>query len=62
MERIEQCGERMLIISGGTAQEVFLTDNSLYNGVNDYSLQGSTHSKASFQNKTLTLTVVPLLY
>ncbi|MEM7659873.1 MAG: T9SS type A sorting domain-containing protein [Bacteroidota bacterium] len=34
-ERIEQCGNRILIASGGVLQEVFHADNTIFNGIND---------------------------
>lgn len=39
-ERIEQCGNRIMIASGGVLQEVFQADGTLFNGVNDADSSG----------------------
>lgn len=58
-ERIEQCGNRILIISAGVLHEVFIDDDSMYNGVNDVNPQGQpTHASGRFENSTLILTPI----
>jgi len=58
-ERIEQCGNRILIVSDGVLHEVFAADNSMFNGVNDVSPTGApVHLTARFGGDTLILTPV----
>ncbi len=58
-ERIEQCGDRVLIISHGILHEFFLTDDSMYHGVNDINPQGQPiHASGRFENNTLILTPI----
>lgn len=58
-ERIEQCGNRILIVSEGVLHEVFLDDDSMYNGVNDINPTGQQiHSSGRFENNTLILTPI----
>ena len=40
-ERIEQCGNRLLIASQGVLNEIFLNEEDLFFGLNDYSAQGN---------------------
>ncbi len=56
-ERIEQCGNRMLIASGGVLHEVFEADGSLFNGVNDVSANGlPAHFTGAFEDEVFILT------
>lgn len=58
-ERIEQCGNRILIVSHGMLHEVFIDDNSMYNGVNDTNPQGQPiHASGRFEGNTLILTPI----
>ena len=58
-ERIEQCGNRILIVSTGALHEVFLDDDSMYNGVNDVNPMGQPiHATGRFENNTMILTPI----
>jgi len=58
-ERIEQCGNRILVVSEGVLHEVFLDDDSMYNGVNDVNPMGQPiHATGRFENNTLFLTPI----
>ncbi len=58
-ERIEQCGDRILVVSKGLLHEAFLDNNSMYNGVNDINTQGQPiHSTARFEGDALVLTPI----
>ena len=58
-ERIEQCGNRILVVSEGALHEVFLDDDSMYHGVNDINPQGQPiHASGKFENNTLILTPI----
>lgn len=58
-ERIEQCGNRILIISDGMLHEVFEADNTMFNGVNDVSPTGiPMHLTGRFEDNMLLLTPV----
>jgi sugar lactone lactonase YvrE len=59
MERIEQCGSRIIIISDGIIQDVFKTDGTMFNGVNDVNQQGQpVHITGVFDGNKLVLTPV----
>ncbi len=61
-ERIEQCGNRILIANNGVLREVFLDDNTLFNGVNDVNAQGlPVHFRGRFEDNRLVLDPVLLL-
>ena len=56
-ERIEQCGNRILIASGGVLHEVFQADNTLFNGVNDVDPSGQPiHFTGRFEENVFILT------
>jgi len=56
-ERIEQCGNRILIASGGVLHEVFDADTTMFNGVNDVSPTGQPlHLTGRFENNIFILT------
>ena len=58
-ERIEQCGNRILIASGGVLHEVFEADNTLFNGVNDVDSTGlPAHFTGSFEDDVFFLTPI----
>jgi len=58
-ERIEQCGNRILIVSDGVLHEVFEADNTMFNGVNDVSPTGiPMHLTGRFEDNMLLLTPV----
>ena len=58
-ERIEQCGNRILIVSNGVLHEVFAADSSLFNGVNDVDPTGlPVHFLGSFSDNVFILTPV----
>ncbi|MDA7501903.1 hypothetical protein N8482_01380 [Chitinophagales bacterium] len=58
-ERIEQCGNRILIVSSNILQEVFVGDDTMYNGVNDINPLGqASHATGRFENNTLILSPV----
>lgn len=58
-ERIEQCGNRILIASEGLLHEVFDADNTLFNGVNDVDTSGlPLHVTGRFDNNIFILTSV----
>ncbi len=58
-ERIEQCGNRVLIISNQVLHEFFMTDDTAFNGVNDANPAGQpVHSSGKFSNNSLILTPV----
>lgn len=55
-ERIEQCGSRILIASGGVLHEVFQADSSMFNGVNDVDPTGQpVHFTGSFEDNVFIL-------
>ncbi len=59
-ERIEQCGNRILIASGGVLHEVFAADNTLFNGVNDVDSTGlPVHFTGSFEDSVFIL--IPII-
>ena len=52
----DRSGNRILVVSEGVLHEVFLDDDSMYNGVNDVNTQGQPiHATGSFDNNTLVL-------
>ncbi len=56
-ERIEQCGNRILIASSGVLHEVFQADSTLFNGVNDVSPSGQAlHLTGWFEGNVFILT------
>ncbi len=56
-ERIEQCGNRILIVSNGVLHEVFDADSTMFNGVNDVSPTGQPlHLTGSFEDNIFVLT------
>jgi hypothetical protein len=56
-ERIEQCGNRILIASNGVLHEVFQADNSMFNGVNDVDPTGiPVHLTGRFEDNVFILT------
>ncbi|MEL7119599.1 MAG: T9SS type A sorting domain-containing protein [Bacteroidota bacterium] len=56
-ERIEQCGNRILIASDGVLHEVFEADNTMFNGVNDVDSTGlPVHLTGRFENNVFILT------
>jgi len=58
-ERIEQCGNRILVVSEGVLHEVFLDDDTMYNGVNDINPSAQPiHSSGRFENNALILTPI----
>ena len=58
-ERIEQCGNRILVVSAGVLHEVFVDDDSMYNGVNDVNPMGQPiHATGRFEDNTLILTPI----
>jgi hypothetical protein len=58
-ERIEQCGNRILIASGGVLHEVFEADNTMFNGVNDVdSTSLPAHFTGSFEDDVFTLSPI----
>ena len=58
-ERIEQCGNRILVVSEGVLHEVFFDDDTMYNGVNDINPSAQPiHSSGRFENNTLILTPI----
>ncbi len=55
-ERIEQCGNRILIASGGVLHEVFAADSTMFNGVNDVDPTGEpVHFAGSFEGEVFLL-------
>lgn len=61
-ERIEQCGNRILIANNGVLQEVFLDDDTPFNGVNDANAQGlPDHFTGRFEDNSFLLTPVTLI-
>lgn len=58
-ERIEQCGNRILIASNGVLHEVFAADRSMFNGANDVDPNGlPAHLTGRFEDGVLILTPV----
>lgn len=58
-ERIEQCGNRILIMSNGVLHEVFEADATLFNGVNDVAPTGMpAHLTGRFEENVFILTPV----
>ena len=58
-ERIEQCGNRILIASDGVLHEVFEADNTMFNGINDVSPTGvPVHLTGRFEDNMLLLTPI----
>jgi len=58
-ERIEQCGNRILIASGGVLHEVFAADGTMFNGVNDVDPTGQpVHLTGSFEDNVFSLTPI----
>ncbi len=56
-ERIEQCGNRILIASGGVLHEVFEADSTMFNGINDVNSSGQpVHFTGSFEENVFILT------
>jgi hypothetical protein len=61
-ERIEQCGDRILIVSSSVLHEVFIADESMFNGVNDANPMGQpVHSVGKIDGSILVLTPKPPL-
>lgn len=55
-ERIEQCGNRILIVSNGVLHEVFDADSTMFNGVNDVTPAGQPfHATGQFEENTFIL-------
>jgi len=55
-ERIEQCGKRILIASGGVLHEIFEADGTLFNGVNDADTTGQPiHFMGRFEDEVFIL-------
>jgi len=58
-ERIEQCGNRILVASTGLLHEFFMTDNTMFNGANDVNSMGQpVHATGRFEGNSLVLTGV----
>lgn len=58
-ERIEQCGNRILVASSGLLHEFFMTDNTMFNGANDVNIMGQpVHATGRFEGNSLILTGV----
>lgn len=59
-ERIEQCGNRILIASDGVLHEVFVADSTMFNGVNDVdpTAEFPVHLRGRFKADTFILTPV----
>lgn len=58
-ERIEQCGNRILIASNGVLHEVFAANNTMFNGVNDVDPNGlPIHLTGRFEEGVFILTPV----
>ena len=58
-ERIEQCGNRILIASNGVLHEVFEADSTMFNGVNDVDPSGlPVHFTGRFDHNVFTLTQI----
>ncbi len=57
-ERIEQCGNRLLVVTKGVLHEIFLDDDSMYNGTNDVNPMGPAHATGRFDGNSLILTGV----
>ena len=58
-ERIEQCGNRILIASNGVLHEVFQADNTMFNGVNDVDPMGNPlHFTGRFEDNVFLLTPI----
>ena len=58
-ERIEQCGNRVIVVSNGVIHDLYRADGTMYSGVNDINSQGQPiHSTGLFSGNTLTLTPV----
>lgn len=58
-ERIEQCGNRILIVSNGVLHEVYNADGTMFNGVNDVNPAGQpTHATGRFEDNVFILTPV----
>ncbi len=56
-ERIEQCGNRILIVSDGVLHEVFEADSTMFNGVNDVDPMGRPlHLMGRFEDNSFILT------
>ena len=55
-ERIEQCGNRILVTSSGLLHEFFTTDNTMFNGANDVNVMGQpVHATGRFEGNSLIL-------
>ncbi len=58
-ERIEQCGDRLIVVSQGLVHDIYSADGTSFNGVNDVNVQGQQiHSTGVFSGNTLILTPV----
>lgn len=56
-ERIEQCGERLIVVSSGVVHDLYKADGTMYNGVNDINPMGQPiHSTGQFTTTGLVLT------
>jgi len=55
-ERIEQCGNRILVTSSGLLHEFFMADNTMFNGANDVNVMGQpVHATGRFEGNSLIL-------
>ncbi len=58
-ERIEQCGNRILIASNGVLHEVFAADSTMFNGINDVDPMGNpVHLTGKFEDNVFLLTPI----
>ena len=58
-ERIEQCGDRLIVVSNGVIHDIYKADGTMFNGVNDVNPRGMPiHSSGEFVGNGLVLTPI----